>query len=56
MPLAPAATLLGRVPEQIATIMAAHSTPQPIIYVELERMREHRATGTANRRSCVDSG
>jgi hypothetical protein len=49
MPLAPAATLLGRIPEQIATILAAHGIPQPIIDDELERMREHRATGTANR-------
>jgi len=49
MPLAPAATLLARVPRQIATVLAAHSTPQPIIDDELRRMREHRVAGTANR-------
>jgi hypothetical protein len=49
MPLAPAATLLARVPRQIATVLAAHGTPQPIIDDELQRMREHRVSGTANR-------
>jgi hypothetical protein len=49
MPLAPAATLLVRVPGQIATVLAAHGTPQPIIDDELRRMGEHRVAGTANR-------
>lgn len=49
MPLAPAATLLRRMPEQIATILAAHGTPQTIIDDELQRMREHRVAGKANR-------
>jgi hypothetical protein len=35
-------------PGQIAAALAAHGIPQPIINDELERMREHRATGTAN--------
>jgi hypothetical protein len=49
MPLAPAATLPARIPGQIVTVLAAHGTPQPIIDDELQRMREHRVTGTANR-------
>jgi hypothetical protein len=36
-------------PGQIAATLATHGIPQPIIDDELERMREHRATGTANR-------
>jgi hypothetical protein len=35
-------------PGQIAAALAAHGIPQPIIDDELERMREHRATGTVN--------
>lgn len=49
MPLAPAATLLARTPEQIATVLDAHGTTQPIIDDELRRMCEHRVTVTANR-------
>jgi hypothetical protein len=49
MPLAPAATLLRRMPGQIAAALAAHGIPQSIIDDELEHMREYRATGTANR-------
>jgi hypothetical protein len=48
MPLAPAATLLRRMPGQIAAALAAHGMPQSIIDDELEHMREYRATGTAN--------
>lgn len=49
MPLAPADTPLTRIPGQITTVLAAHETPQPIIDDELQRMREHRATGTRHR-------
>jgi hypothetical protein len=49
MPLAPATTLPARVAEQIATILAAHATPDTIIQNELEHMRELRTAPTANR-------
>jgi hypothetical protein len=49
MPLAPAATLLTRVPEQIATVLAAHATPSAVIEHELRRMRDHRLAKTTNR-------
>jgi hypothetical protein len=42
MPLAPAATLLARVPEQISTVLTAHATPSAVIEQEVRRMREHR--------------
>jgi len=40
MPLAPAATLLARIPEQITRVMAAHGVPEQIIDAERERMRQ----------------
>jgi hypothetical protein len=49
MPLAPAATLLARVPEQIAVVLAAHATPKTVIEQELRRMRDYRLAKTANR-------
>jgi hypothetical protein len=49
MPLAPAATLLARFPQQAATVLAAHGTPDTIISAELEQMREHRVATTASR-------
>jgi hypothetical protein len=49
MPLAPAATLLARFPQQVATVLAAHATPDAIIREELRQMRDHRIAKTANR-------
>lgn len=49
MPLAPAATLLVRFPQQAATVLAAHGTPEAIISAELQQMRDHRLARTANR-------
>ena len=49
MPLAPAATLLARVPKQISTVLVAHATPSAVIEQELRRMRERRLAKTANR-------
>ena len=49
MPLAPAATLLARFPGQVATVLAAHGTPDTVISPELQQMRERRTAKTANR-------
>jgi hypothetical protein len=49
MPLAPAATLLDRFPQQAATVLATHGTPNAIIEQELQQMREHRRAKTASR-------
>jgi hypothetical protein len=49
MPLAPAATLLARFPQQVAAVLTAHGTPQAVIDEELEQMRHHRLGKTANR-------
>jgi hypothetical protein len=49
MPLAPAATLPARAGEQIATVLAAHGVPGPIIAAEREQMRQWRTAPTANR-------
>lgn len=49
MPLAPAATLPARFPEQLAAILTAHATPQAIIDTELQQMSEYRIAKTANR-------
>jgi hypothetical protein len=49
MPLAPAATLLARFPQQVATVLAAHGTPEATISAELQQMRDHRLAKTANR-------
>jgi hypothetical protein len=49
IPLAPAATLLARTPEQIARVLAGHGVPDQIIDAELEHMRQGRVAATANR-------
>jgi hypothetical protein len=49
MSLAPAATFLARFPQQLATVLAAHQTPQAVIDEELRQMRDHRLAKTANR-------
>jgi hypothetical protein len=49
MPLAPATTLLARFPQQAATVLAAHGTPDTIIGAELQQMHDHRLAKTANR-------
>jgi hypothetical protein len=49
MPLAPAATLPARAGDQIATVLAAHGVPGPIIAAEQEHMRQWRTAPTANR-------
>jgi hypothetical protein len=49
MPLAPAATLLARFPEQVAAVLAAHGTPDAVIEEEQRQMRDRRLAKTANR-------
>lgn len=49
MPLAPAATLLARFPQQAAGVLAAHGTPGAVIDEELRQMRDRRLAKTANR-------
>jgi hypothetical protein len=49
MPLAPAATLLVRFPQQVAAVLAAHGTREAVIDEEVRRMRELRLAKTANR-------
>jgi hypothetical protein len=49
IPLAPAATLLDRVGDHIATVLAAHAAPAAIVDSERRQMTEHRLAGTANR-------
>jgi hypothetical protein len=49
MPLAPAATLLARFPQQAAAVLTAHGTPQAVINEELGQMRHCRLAKTANR-------
>jgi uncharacterized protein DUF6933 len=49
MPLAPAATLLARFPQQLAAVLAAHGTPDAVIDEEQRQMRDHRLAKTANR-------
>ncbi|HEY2090160.1 MAG TPA: hypothetical protein VGH54_29580 [Mycobacterium sp.] len=49
MPFAPAATLLARFPQQVATVLGAHGTPETIIRAELQQMHDHRLAKTANR-------
>jgi hypothetical protein len=40
MPLAPAATLLDRFPQQLAAVLTAHGTPDAILGEELRQMRD----------------
>ena len=49
MPLAPAATLLARFPQQLAAVLAAHGTPDGVIEEEQRQMRDRRLAKTANR-------
>jgi hypothetical protein len=49
MPLAPAATLLARFPQQAAAVLAAHGTPDAVIDEEQRQMRHPRLAKTANR-------
>jgi hypothetical protein len=49
MRLPPAATLPARAGDQIATVLAAHGVPGPIIATEREQMRQWRTAATANR-------
>lgn len=49
IPLAPAATFLSRVAPEIATILAAHGTPESFIDAEMQRMGDRRIATTANR-------
>ena len=49
MPLAPAATLLARFPQQVAEVLAVHGTPDAVIDEEVRQMRDRRLAKTANR-------
>lgn len=49
MPLAPAATLLHRLPDRVATVLDAHGAPEPLINAETEHMQHGRVAPTANR-------
>ena len=49
MPLAPAATLLARFPQQLAVVLAAHGTTGEVIDEEQQQMRDRRLAKTANR-------
>jgi hypothetical protein len=49
MPLAPAATLLARFPQQAAAVLAAHGVPVAVIDEEQRQMRHRRLAKTANR-------
>jgi hypothetical protein len=49
MPLAPAATLPARIPQEIAAALRAHGAPASIVDEEVRRMRDWRLGPTANR-------
>jgi hypothetical protein len=49
VPLAPAATLLARLPEHLATVLTERSAPKTIIDGEVRRMTERRIAKTDNR-------
>jgi hypothetical protein len=49
IPLAPATTLLARIPQQIAAALSAHGAPASIVDEEVRRMRDWRLGPTANR-------
>jgi hypothetical protein len=49
MPLASAATLLARLPQQLAAVLAAHGAPDAVIDEEQRQMRDRRLAKTANR-------
>lgn len=49
MPLAPARTLLTRLPDALAELLSAHRVPAPLIDREHAEARDHRLAPTANR-------
>ena len=49
MPLAPATTLLDRLPDHVVAVLGAHGAPEPLITAEAEHMRQGRVAPTANR-------
>jgi hypothetical protein len=49
VPLAPAATLLGRFPEHVAATLAEYGASQTLIDLEIQRMSERRLSKTADR-------
>lgn len=49
MPLAPAATLLDRLPDHAGAVLDAHGAPERLIAAETEHMRQRRLAPTANR-------
>jgi len=49
VPLAPAATLLARFPQQLAAVLAAYGTPDAVIDEEQRQMSDRRLAKTTNR-------
>lgn len=49
LPLAPAATLMTRLPTQLATVLTAHGVPDKLIHEELDRMRAWQLARTNDR-------
>ena len=49
MPLAPAATIIDRFPDALATVLEAHGVQRTFIEHEIAYMSDHRLTTTANR-------
>lgn len=49
MPLAPAKTLLHRLPDALAELLSAHGVPAPLIEAEHADALDHRGAPTANR-------
>lgn len=49
MPLAPTATLQGRIADEIGGVLAAHRVPLPFLDAERQQMRDCRLGTTANR-------
>lgn len=49
MPLAPAATVINRLPAALAVLLEAHGVQGPFIEHEVAKMSDHRLTTTANR-------
>jgi hypothetical protein len=49
MPLAPAATMLGRVAKEIGRVLEAHGVRDTVLRAEIDHMRSLRIAPTANR-------
>ncbi len=49
MPLAPAATMMARLADEVATVLGAHGVPEAMIQAEREQMHQCRIAATANR-------